>query len=431
MFGISQALVLANDVVDTTEKVEDAIGEWTYYKSIGTDTERYQGIAVLIVGTLVLSLLAYLLAKLFVHVFVRRAVRFTRTKWDDFLVERRLFSRISLVVPALIVFYSAQFYPLEWQEGVELAAESYMVMIGVLVLNAFLSAAGDIYGTLSFSNRNPIKGFIQSIQLVVWIVGGFFVVALLTGRPVGGLMTGLGAITAVLMLVFKDSILGLVASIQIIVNNLVHVGDWIEMPNYGIDGDIVDVTLTTVKIQNFDNTITTIPTHALINDSFKNWRGMSESGVRRIKRAIHIDLNSIKFCDEAMLDRFRKFERLTAYIDAKLKEIETDRTTNKPDLSEVINSRCLTNVGTFRAYIKAYLADHPQISKDATFLIRQRPPGESGLPIELYVFSNDNRWVNYEEIQADIFDHLLAVVPEFELRLFQNPTGSDLQKLAR
>ncbi|MAG93114.1 MAG: mechanosensitive ion channel protein MscS [Planctomycetaceae bacterium] len=430
MFGISQTLVLANDVVETTEKVEDAISEWTFYKFIGTEAEWYQAIAVLMVGTLVLSLLAYLLAKLIVHVFVRRAVRFTRTKWDDFLVERRLFSRISLIVPALIVFYSAQFYPLEWQEGVELAAESYMVMIGVLVLNSFLSAAGDIYGTLSFSNRNPIKGLIQSIQLGVWVVGGFFVVALLTGRNVGSLMTGLGAITAVLMLVFKDSILGLVASIQIIVNNLVHVGDWIEMPKYGIDGDIVDVTLTTVKIQNFDNTITTIPTYALINDSFKNWRGMSESGVRRIKRAIYIDVNSIKFCDEAMLQRFRKFERLTAYIDAKLNAIETDRTANKPDLSEAINSRCLTNVGTFRAYIKAYLADHPQISKEATFLIRQLTPGESGLPIELYVFSNDNRWVNYEEIQADIFDHLLAVVPEFELRLFQNPTGSDLQKLA-
>ena len=246
-----------------------------------------------------------------------------------------------------------------------------------------------------------------------------------------GILTGLGAMTAVLILVFKDSILGFVASMQLSMNDMVRIGDWIEMPKFGADGDVIDVTLHTVKVQNWDKTITTIPSYALISDSFKNWRGMSESGGRRIKRAVNIDVNSIRFCDEAMLHRFEKNNLLKGYLQTKQSELTEYNTKHGNDPQDLINARHLTNVGTFRAYMVEYLKNHPNIHQNMTFLVRQLPPGEHGLPIELYVFSNDQDWVNYEGIQSDIFDHLLAIAPQFGLRIFQRPSGADLEALAR
>jgi len=231
------------------------------------------------------------------------------------------------------------------------------------------------------------------------------------------------------MLVFKDSILGFVASIQLASNNMICLGDWIEMPKYGADGDVIDISLNTVKVQNWDKTVSTIPTYAFISDAFKHWRGMSESGGRRIKRSINIDMNSVRFCDEAMIARFKKFQYLTGYIQEKIKELSEFNRVGNIDESEVVNGRRLTNIGTFRAYVKEYLHHHPKIHKDMTFLIRHLQPNENGLPIEIYVFSNDQAWANYEAIQADIFDHILSVIPEFSLRVFQNPTGSDFKKL--
>jgi miniconductance mechanosensitive channel len=211
---------------------------------------------------------------------------------------------------------------------------------------------------------------------------------------------------------------------------MVGIGDWIEMPSYGADGDVIDVTLHTIKVQNWDKTITTIPSYALISDSFKNWRGMSESGGRRIKRAVHIDMNSVKFCNPEMLDRFEKYELITDYVRSKRKETAEYNRDHNTDTSELVNGRNLTNIGTFRAYVAAYLHSHPKIDQGMTFLIRHLQPGELGLPIEIYVFSNDQVWANYEAIQADIFDHILAVIPTFELRVFQHPTGSDFQRLS-
>jgi miniconductance mechanosensitive channel len=235
--------------------------------------------------------------------------------------------------------------------------------------------------------------------------------------------------TAVLLLIFKDAILGLVAGIQLTANKMIAVGDWIEMPKYGADGDVLDLTLTTVKVQNWDKTITTIPTYALISDAFKNWRGMQESGGRRIKRSIAIDMNSIKFCDEEMLERFRKIQYISEHIERKRKELQEHNRLLKVDDSSLANGRRLTNVGTFRAYIQAYLKNHPAIHQNMTFLVRQLAPSDHGLPIEIYVFSSDTAWVTYEAIQADIFDHLLAVLPEFDLRVFQSPAGHDFQQL--
>ena len=212
---------------------------------------------------------------------------------------------------------------------------------------------------------------------------------------------------------------------------MIHIGDWIEMPKYGADGDIIDVALTTVKVQNFDKTIATIPTYALISDSFKNWRGMSESNGRRIKRSICIDMNSVKFCSEDMIKRFKKIQYISDYIENKLKEINEHNLAAKVDESDLVNGRHLTNVGTFRAYLVAYLRNHPKINQDMTFLVRHLEPTPNGLPIQIYVFSSDKIWANYESIQADIFDHIMAVIPQFELRIFQNPTGSDLQNLTK
>ena len=231
-----------------------------------------------------------------------------------------------------------------------------------------------------------------------------------------------------LILVFKDAILGFVAGIQLTANKMVARGDWIEMPDYGADGDVLDVSLTTVKVQNWDKTVTTIPTYALISNSFKNWRGMQESGGRRIKRSINIDVNTIKFCDEEMLARFGRIQHIAAYIEHKKEELAAYNQEQRADLSSLVNGRRLTNVGTFRAYVAAYLRHHPMVNQDMTFLIRHLAPTEHGLPIEIYVFCSDIVWANYEAVQADIFDHILAIVPQFDLRLFQAPAGSDFRE---
>ena len=234
---------------------------------------------------------------------------------------------------------------------------------------------------------------------------------------------------AVLLLVFKDAILGFVAGIQLIANQMVAKGDWIEMPKYGADGDVTEIALTTVKVQNWDKTITTIPTYALIRESFKNWRGMKEAGGRRIKRTINIDLSTIKFCDEEMLNRFSKIKHIAEYIQFKKEELAAYNTEHEIDNTNLANGRRMTNVGTFRAYTVAYLKNHPMVSQDMTFLVRHLAPTEHGLPIEVYVFCTDTVWANYEGIQADIFDHLLAVVPEFDLKVFQSPSGTDFHQL--
>ena len=263
----------------------------------------------------------------------------------------------------------------------------------------------------------------------MYFLAGIFVISILLNKTPVYLLSGVGALAAVLMLVFRDSILGFVAGIQLAANRMVSVGDWIEMPKYGADGDVLEVALTTVKVQNWDKTITTIPTYALISESFKNWRGMSESGGRRIKRAVNIDMSSIRFSDEEMLGRYEKIQYISEYIESKKHELEAFNQSENVDNASLANGRRMTNIGTFRAYVVAYLGNHPMINSDMTFLVRQLQPGQYGLPIEIYVFCSDKDWANYEAIQADIFDHILAVMPEFDLRVYQNPTGADFRML--
>jgi miniconductance mechanosensitive channel len=300
--------------------------------------------------------------------------------------------------------------------------------MGMLVIDSFLNAAQDIYGSFEVSREIPIRSFVQALKIVIYFTGGVFLISIVLNKTPVYFLSGLGAMTAVLMLIFKDAILGFVAGIQLTVNKMVSHGDWIEMPRYGADGDVLEITLTTVKVQNWDKTITMIPTYALIGESFKNWRGMQESGGRRIKRAVNINLNTIKFCTEEMLERFSKIRYIPDYIEKKRKEFAEYNTELQVDDSRLANSRQLTNIGTFRAYVVSYLRNHPMINQDMTFLIRQLKPTEYGLPIEIYVFCKDIAWANYEATQADIFDHIFAVLPEFDLNVYQIPAGSDFRE---
>jgi miniconductance mechanosensitive channel len=391
----------------------------------------WAGLLVNLIGGLLLvflSWLAYLVAKR----VVLRAIRFLSSKtssgWDKVLIEHKVFARLSNVVPALVAHVLAPvvFAGVESLVGfVQGLAKVYLVVVLLFTLQALLNGLQTIYQRYDIAKRMPIKGLLQAAMLVASFVGGVFIISIVMGREVGTLMAGLGAMVMGFLFVFKDAIMGLVAGIQIATNDTVRKGDWIEMKGHGIDGDVIDVSLTTVKVQNFDKTVVSIPTSKLITDACRNWRGMKDSGGRRIKRPIRIDMRSIRFADEALLEKFQRFDLLKGYLQSRLDEVNVHNQTANMDLSELVNGRRLTNIGTFRAYIMAYLKSHPQIRQDRTFLIRQLEPGDNGLPIEIYIFTDTTVWAEYEAIQADIFDHLLAVIPEFGLAPFQNSTGKE------
>ena len=356
----------------------------------------------------------------------------SENSWDDELENSRVFKWIARLIPGMVVWVGGQYALRDpaAADVVRVLAEIYIIVVALLALNSLLNVGERIYRRFPVSKEIPIKGFLQVLKILIFAAGAIFTVSAVMGKSPVLIFSGLGAMTAVMMLIFKDAILGLVAGVQLTANRMVARGDWIEMPKFGADGDVIDVALTTVKVQNFDKTITTIPTYALISDSFRNWRGMSQSGVRRIKRNLLLDMNSVALLDEAAIDRFRKIRVLRGYLDEKEKELaEWNRQLPEEETREVVNARALTNLGTFRAYVAEYLKSHPKISQDHTLLVRQLQPTEQGLPLEIYVFTNDNRWIEYEGIQSDIFDHLLAVLPEFGLKVFQSPAGADFQNL--
>ena len=378
------------------------------------------------------ALIAYVANFIVKRIIVRvmiSVVRRTKADWDDPLAERGVFTKLSHLAPALVIWAMA---PLVFPGSPTLilvakrAADVYMLIIGILVVNAFLDAVNDVYQKFEVSKRVPIRTYTQVIKIGATVAALIFALSIVMDKEPWVFLSGVGALTAVLLLVFKDTILGFVASIQLVAHDMLRPGDWIEMPKFGADGDVMEITLNTVKIQNFDKTITTIPTYALISDSFKNWRGMSESGGRRIKRSIHIDVHSIQFSTPEMIEKFSKIQVLRDYIEGKQQELSDHNEQKGIDESVLVNGRRMTNVGTFRAYLIEYLRRHPKIHKEMTFLVRQLQPTEKGLPIEIYVFSVDQRWVQYEDIQADIFDHIFASLPEFGLRPFQIDTGYDV-----
>jgi miniconductance mechanosensitive channel len=359
---------------------------------------------------------------------MKKAVYKTKTDWDDILFKNRVFNKLIDIVPAMIVYNFSNLFG-NAEVLIERISLSFIVLACTLFVSSVLNGINDIYKTYPFSKDKPIKGYIQTVKLIFYITAFLIIISVLMDKSPVLLLSGIGAMMAVILLIFKDTILSLVASIQIRANDLIKIGDWITMPKFDADGDVIDIALHTVKIQNFDRTITTIPTHKFIEESFQNWRGMSESGGRRIKRSVSIDITTIKFLDSEDINKYRKIRVLKDYIDLKVKEIEEyNRNLGEPE-KNYVNQRNLTNVGTFRMYLKHYLKNHPSIASNMTFLIRQLPPGPEGLPVEIYVFANDNRWVQYEEIQADIFDHVLSVVPQFGLSVYQRPSGKDIKFL--
>ena len=406
------------------------LGELLLARGVPADTAAAVALAAGITLLVILAWVANFVAKQLILRFVTAIVTRTKFVWDDAMLKAGVFTRLSHLAPAMAInAFGADALggSPEVLAATNMAVSIYLTFIWLAVFFALLDAAHLVAERSGRTANVPIKGFLQAVKLMAALVALILVLSTLLNKSPVYILTGMGALTAVLLLVFRDAILGFVAGIMISVNEMVRIGDWIEMPKAGADGDVIDVSLTTVKVQNWDKTITTIPSYDLISGSFKNWRGMFESGGRRIKRSLHVDMQSVRFADEVMLARWRKIALLKSYLEEKQAEIDEDNRKRGTDLSILGNGRRLTNLGTFRAYCIAYLRAHPLIHQDLTFLVRQLEPGEHGMPLEIFVFTNDTRWAVYEGVQADIFDHLLAVIGEFDLRVFQSPSGADVR----
>ncbi len=395
--------------------------------------EQYAKLTAVILTFLAITLVAvfvHWITKIIIIRVIHRLVEKSKTDWDDYLLKRRVFQSMSHLSSALVFYYTADFSGIDGvTHFISIFTNIYFVIIFIKVISGLLNASNDIYLTTPYATTRSIKGYIQLVMILMYFISAIFIIAVIFDKSPLVLLGGLSAVAAVLILIFKDTILGLVASIQLSANKMLKPGDWIEMPGYHANGTVVDISLNTVKIQNFDKTISTIPTYALISDSFFNWSGMEESEGRRIKRSVSINIQSVRFCDGPLLEKFKRFMLIKDYIIEKQEEIREFNRKLGIDDDMYPNGRRLTNLGIFRKYLEAYLKNNPNINPDMTFLVRQLQPTETGLPIEIYVFSRNKNWNEYESIQADIFDHILAIIPEFELRAFQSPSGNDIKDL--
>jgi len=394
-------------------RVGKAISDWLIKLGLEETYAIWLKDAIFFIAIIVVSIIIDLIAKRIILKIIAKLAAKTKTTWDDALVERKVFNRLSHIAAALVIYLLA---PLALQDYdivlkfIIILTKVYMAFIVMLVIDSFLNASHDIYLTYEASKTRPIKGYIQVIKIIINIIGGIIILSILLNKTPIYFLGGLGAITAILILVFKDTILGFVGSIQLSANDMLRPGDWITMSKYEADGTVIEMSLTTVKVQNFDKSVTTIPTYSFISDSFHNWRAMEEAGLRRIKRSINIDITSIKFCDDEMLNRFLKMELVKDLI-------STHQTINSD-----APCQSLTNLGIFKEYIQNYLKQIPEIKRDLTFLIRQQQTTEKGLPIEIYVFADYSDFNRFEDLQFSIFEHVLSVVNTFDLKIFQNPT---------
>ncbi|MFA8299765.1 MAG: mechanosensitive ion channel family protein [Hyphomicrobiales bacterium] len=404
--------------------------------TINSNTDTFF-FAIIDIGIdIIIALIIYLILRVIIIRYLHFFTKKTKTHWDDILSDRGVFRRLTLIIPAFILHI---LLPISLQSNpgilhlLQKVLNIYITFIIAYSLNAILNSINDIYSYFQVSRSRPIKGVIQAVIIIIYFISILVFISIAGNMEFEKIFIGLGTVSAVLLLIFRDALLGFVAGLQISFNNLVQIGDWIVMKNAGADGDVIDITLTTVKVQNFDKTIVTIPTYQLISDSFQNYRGMEESGGRRIKRSINIDLASIKFCNQELLDKLHNIKILQKYIDNKNQEIENhNKNIEDTDLetANLINKRTMTNVGMFRAYIDAYLHENANIYNSRfTFLIRQLQSTDKGLPLEIYVFTTTTNWVEYEKIQSDIFDHFFATLPLFELQAYQNPSGRDIQNM--
>lgn len=386
------------------------------------------------------------LTRAVIKLFINRIVKRTENPYDDILLEKGVFRRIAHFAPAVVVYYMLPhiFNGVYFVDQVEpdmvlkafivlaqKATSIYMIAIGASIIMSAMSALNEIYTHLDVSGRVPIRGYIQVVQFLIILIASIWILSVVFGFELKGFFTGLGAFMAVLVIVFRDTLLGLMASIQLSVNKMVRIGDWVTIPSRNADGTILDITVNTVKVENWDKTITTMPTYSLVSEAVQNWRGMEESDGRRIKRFVNIDMGAVHFCTDELLDKLENIQLIKDYIKTQRAELaELNKKYPNADLS-MANGIRLTNLGIFRKYLECYLKEHPAIQHEMTTMVRQLQPTDRGIPIEIYGFSSEKEWEIYENIQSDIFDHVLAVIPEFELRVFQNPTGADFKQLAR
>jgi miniconductance mechanosensitive channel len=376
----------------------------------------------------VFAIISWFAAKRLVLRTVKYFVGKTKNKWDDVLYEKKVFSRLANIAPAIVFYWFAPVF-ISMESGIKRASVAYMVLVVMFVFKSLSNAFLEIYERYEMAKEKPLKGIVQTVILIIYIIGFIVIIAVLMGKSPTLILSGLGAMTAVLMLVFRDTILGFVAGVQISSSNSIRKGDWIVMKKFDADGEVIDIALHSIKIQNWDKTIVSIPSHKFLEESFTNWRGMQESGGRRICRNLNIDLTSVHYLSESEITEIRKIHLLSEYIDSRIKEINKWNTENNADQTIPINGRKLTNIGTFRAYVRNYLKQSSRIRKDMTLLVRQLQPNEHGIPLQIYVFTNTTEWIEYEDIQSDLFDHLIASADLFGLKLFQNPSGNDFRQL--
>jgi miniconductance mechanosensitive channel len=406
--------------------------DWLIGLGVQETSAMYLKLVILLFILFIFSYVTNLIVKKILIRSIRSVIKKTKTVWDDALVENKVFITLSHIAPAVVIYLTTPYIFEDFSGAIPYIlrlVNAYISIVLIIVIINFLNTLKYYFENTKLFKDNPLDSYFQLVKIAIYIIGGIIILSFLLNKSPLYFFSALGAMTVVLLLIFKDTLMGFVASIQLSANDMIQIGDWVSMPKYGADGDVIEMNLTTIKIQNWDKTITTIPTYAFISESFKNWRGMSESGGRRIKRSLNIKISSIKFCTLEMLERFKKFQLIKDYIEEKSNKIEEYNKENKIDKSYLINGRHLTNIGIFRVYAEAYVKNNPDINLNMTCMVRQLLPTEKGLPIEIYTFSNRQDWVTYEGIMSDMFDHLIAAVPEFELEVFQNPTGTDFRKL--
>lgn len=394
----------------------------------------YLKLLTLILLLFILSFFSWYLTKILIVRFVHKIFLKTKVIWDDVLIEKKVFEKISYLVPAFITVFIAPYIFGDFPKVISfviILSNIFIVIVIIRIATTVLTVFDQIVSNTLILKDKPITSYIQVLKIVVYFIGGILILSLILGKSPFYFLGAMGAMTAILLLIFKDTILGFVASIQMSVYDMVRVGDWISMPKYDADGDVMSINLNTVKVQNWDKTITTIPTYAFITDSFKNWRGMSDSGGRRIKRAIYLKVSSFQFCDEKMLSQFKKYKLIQDYIIAKENDVQKSNSKILDDEIVSVNIRRLTNIGVFRIYAEKYITVHPDINKEMIIMVRQLETTSKGLPLEIYCFSSEKEWLQYEIIISDIFDHLLTITSEFELEVFEEPTGNDFRNITR
>ena len=376
--------------------------------------------AIATLSIVVVSVLLYYLVRFVVKKTVYKIIQLSTNKYDDLLIKNKVVSRLCLLVPSLLLGALLSKTLPDYLETAALLLKMnniFQIFIFTFVVSAIVTTVEDAYNTLDMSKQKPITGLIQVIKIVLYLVCGIVVIAYLMGTKISNILISLGTVSAVIMLIFQDTIKGFVGGIQLSSNDMLRIGDWIVMGP--ADGTVLEIKLTTVKVQNWDNTITTIPTYNLVSNPFTNWRGMSESGGRRIARTINIDVNTIRYCTPEMIEKYKHYNLIKDYLSQKEEDIQEYNKANRIDTSEIMNGRQQTNLGVFRAYIKAYIDNNPKLNHNLTMMVRQMQPTEFGVPLQIYAFSSDKRWINYEEIQSDIFDHIIAAAPMFDLKIYQ------------